>query len=137
MEPLDSADSEIKDKPVPESDVAMTVAGIAVPAKPVPPGEEGKLRSELFRMRHADHVDCCMSGCVHCVYTIYADELEEYTEALKEARAALETQKTPIDEWPTAVAALLHKAGGADAVKKEGKDQATRGVDPSLAAFLA
>ena len=78
-----------------------------------------------------------MSGCVHCVYTIYADETEEYTAALDEARKALERLRTPVDEWPKVVAGLHGVSGGAPGVKEKEKEAATKGMDPSLAAFLA
>lgn len=82
-----------------------------------------------------------MSGCVHCVYTIYADEMEEYTSALEQAKSALEKDGVPLLEWPEQVATLARKeeagAGGAETMKKEAKVAATKGLDPSLAAFLA
>ncbi|KAH9822455.1 oxidoreductase-like protein [Melampsora americana] len=39
-----------------------------LPLKPNPPGPE----------------DCCMSGCTHCVYEIYLDELQSYQSKIKE-----------------------------------------------------
>jgi hypothetical protein len=78
-----------------------------------------------------------MSGCVHCVYTIYADEMEEYTEALKEAKTALEARHTPISEWPIAVANIATGKDGAGEELRRQKEDTMKGVDPSLAAFLA
>jgi hypothetical protein len=44
-----------------------------------------------------------MSGCVHCVYTIYAEELTAYTTSLSLARDALLSDGIPQTEWPEGV----------------------------------
>ncbi|WVQ79879.1 hypothetical protein IAT38_001979 [Cryptococcus sp. DSM 104549] len=95
----------------------MYVGNIAVPPKPVPPGEE----------------ECCMSGCVNCVYTIYTQELEEYVEAIDAARAELEATGVPRSEWPEEIA----RDGRGDAIENEEKDSAKAGMDPAMSAFLA
>ncbi|WVQ75872.1 hypothetical protein IAR50_005506 [Cryptococcus sp. DSM 104548] len=95
----------------------MIVQGVAVPPKPIPPGEE----------------ECCMSGCVNCVYTIYSEELEEYITALDAARTALEKSHVPRIDWP----AELATAGSGDDVKGAEKEKAVDGVDPTMSAFLA
>lgn len=82
-------------------------------------------------------IDCCMSGCVHCVYTIYADDLEEYTAALQEAKGALERAGTPVDQWPSPVARLVREGKSAGDLREEKKAEVRQGMDPSLAAFLA
>lgn len=51
------------------------VAGILVPPKPTEPD------------------NCCMSGCVNCVWDMYRDEMEEWAEKSAEARAALQAQR--------------------------------------------
>ncbi|WVR04797.1 hypothetical protein IAU60_001809 [Kwoniella sp. DSM 27419] len=94
----------------------MTVQGVVVPPKPVPPGEE----------------ECCMSGCVHCVYTIYADNLEVYVEALRDAREALIRSDTPKAEWPEEV-----REEDKGDVKQAEEKKVEREVDPAMAAFLA
>ncbi|KAK1921734.1 oxidoreductase-like protein [Papiliotrema laurentii] len=96
----------------------MVVQGVRIPPKPRPPGEE----------------ECCMSGCVHCVYTIYADELEEYNEALGAAKDALVKAGIPTSQWPDEVRA---KDGStSDQVEKQ-VEKVMESVDPSMAAFLA
>jgi hypothetical protein len=74
-----------------------------------------------------------MSGCVHCVYTIYADDLEIYTESLSSARQALLSAKVPSSEWPEEVRTSEDGAG----VKREEVKKVESSVDPAMAAFLA
>ena len=76
-----------------------------------------------------------MSGCVHCVYTVYADELEAYSAALTSARAALVSDGIAEAEWPEEVRALDIK-GGPGLVESE-KRKMVDAMDPSMAAFLA
>lgn len=78
-----------------------------------------------------------MSGCVHCVYTIYADDVEEYTSALQEAKTALEAKGTPVAQWPDVVRALSEDGTTGQEAGEMEKKQVERAVDPSLAAFLA
>lgn len=54
---------------------STTVAGILVPPKPDEPD------------------NCCMSGCVNCVWDVYRDELEEWAAASAEARQKLIRQR--------------------------------------------
>lgn len=54
----------------------MLVAGIWVPPKPEEPD------------------NCCMSGCVNCVWDRYGDELEEWAVARKVADQALKKEET-------------------------------------------
>lgn len=75
-----------------------------------------------------------MSGCVHCVYTIYADDLEIYTDSLKSARKALSTASIPPSDWPEEV---REHAGEEDGIKVDAKKEVMSNVDPSMAAFLA
>ncbi|KAF2745084.1 hypothetical protein M011DRAFT_469796 [Sporormia fimetaria CBS 119925] len=51
------------------------VAGVLVPPRPTEPD------------------NCCMSGCVNCVWDMYRDEMEEWVAKSAEARAALQAQK--------------------------------------------
>ncbi|KAH7323614.1 putative UPF0651 protein, mitochondrial [Rhexocercosporidium sp. MPI-PUGE-AT-0058] len=61
--------SEIKKK-------SVLIAGVWVPPKPDEPD------------------NCCMSGCVNCVWDRYGDELEEWAAARKEADVALRKEKS-------------------------------------------
>lgn len=54
---------------------STNVAGILVPPRPEEPD------------------NCCMSGCVNCVWDLYRDELEEWAERSKEARAKMEAKR--------------------------------------------
>lgn len=49
----------------------MSVKPVGEDPKPVPPDMPGDS-------------ECCQSGCVPCVYDLYADEMEEYRKALRE-----------------------------------------------------
>jgi hypothetical protein len=75
-----------------------------------------------------------MSGCIHCVYTFYAEELEAYTSALDQAMDALMQAGVEKGDWPEEVRA--HDGGeGAGEVKE--KEKVGMSLDPSMAAFLA
>lgn len=114
----------------------MIVQGIVVPPKPTPPGEEGwrKLteRSSLALLTDA-LTECCMSGCVNCVYTVYSEELEGYVEALDAARGALEAAHIPKAEWPDEVA----KQGRGEDVMGEEVQKTEDAMDPAMSAFFA
>ncbi|WWC68132.1 uncharacterized protein I206_102054 [Kwoniella pini CBS 10737] len=91
----------------------IIMKGIIIPPKPIPPGEE----------------ECCMSGCVNCVYTIYADDLEIYNLALESAKQALKNDNIPQNEWPIEI---RDKTNSEDV-----KGQIEHDVDPVMNAFLA
>lgn len=81
-----------------------------------------------------------MSGCVHCVYTIYADDLELYTDSLSSARDALRQAQVKLSDWPEEVRDLESKDGkgmGGQVVQDKEQAKAQQGMDPSMAAFLA
>jgi hypothetical protein len=54
---------------------SQNVAGILVPPRPEEPD------------------NCCMSGCVNCVWDMYRDEMEDWAEKSAQARAAMHTQR--------------------------------------------
>lgn len=78
-----------------------------------------------------------MSGCVHCVYTIYADDLELYTSALDEARQALLKAGKPKSTWPEGLRKMEEDGKSAGQVGREAKAEVVSGLDPGMAAFLA
>ncbi len=83
-----------------------------------------------------------MSGCVHCVYTIYAEELETYSAALANAQTALEKDKTPKSDWPSEVLDLTRGVefggeGGAEGLVHREERKVESGLDSSMSAFLA
>jgi len=54
---------------------SQNIAGVLVPPRPEEPD------------------NCCMSGCVNCVWDMYRDEMEEWAEKSAQARAALQAQR--------------------------------------------
>jgi hypothetical protein len=54
---------------------SKVVAGVTVPPKPEEPD------------------NCCMSGCVNCVWEMYRDDMEEWAEKSAQARAAMQAQR--------------------------------------------
>ncbi|KAF2111639.1 oxidoreductase-like protein [Lophiotrema nucula] len=82
---------------------SRTIAGITVPPRPTEPD------------------NCCMSGCVNCVWDLYRDEMEEWAAKSAEARAAMQAQRqdgqgsgTMVAEQgaPTHVAVSMDDDGG-------------------------
>lgn len=78
-----------------------------------------------------------MSGCVHCVYTVYADDLETYTSALSSALEALKSGNVSKDRWPAEVRAMDQKGQSGEKLKRAEEEKVTDGLDPGMAAFLA
>lgn len=78
-----------------------------------------------------------MSGCVHCVYTIYADDLEIYTDALSEARQALVQAGRALSGWPEVVRTMEKQGKSGADVEKDATKKVVEGLDPTMAAFLA
>lgn len=60
----------------------ITVAGIKVPSRPEEP------------------TNCCMSGCVNCVWELYKDEIEEWKDTRNKARRVLMEPKYLHVKWP-------------------------------------
>jgi len=67
-----------------------------------------------------------MSGCVHCVLTLYAEDLEEYNKAVEAAKEELKRRGVPREKWP-------------EAVTEDDEDAHEDAVpaDPTMAAFFA
>jgi hypothetical protein len=80
-----------------ELDEASTmVAGIMVPPKPTEPD------------------NCCMSGCVNCVWDLYRDEMEEWAEKSAQARAAMRAQRLQHEAKASSNAAGSREAASMD-----------------------
>ncbi|KAF2761096.1 hypothetical protein EJ05DRAFT_535939 [Pseudovirgaria hyperparasitica] len=77
---------------------STTIAGVIVPPRPSEPD------------------NCCMSGCVNCVWDRYRDELEDWAAASAEARVKLQSQsgEQVTEEIGTAPATPLHAAVNKD-----------------------
>ncbi|KAF2712190.1 hypothetical protein K504DRAFT_479923 [Pleomassaria siparia CBS 279.74] len=70
------------------------IAGIMVPPRPTEPD------------------NCCMSGCVNCVWDIYRDDMEEWAAKSAEARVALQAKRVGAKATPSNVAMSMDDDGG-------------------------
>ncbi|KAM0669321.1 hypothetical protein ACQRIT_004291 [Beauveria bassiana] len=73
---------------------STTIAGVRVPPRPEEPD------------------NCCMSGCVNCVWDLYREDMEEWTLASSEARKRL-AESAAATAAATAAAAAAANASGA------------------------
>ncbi|KAF1932859.1 uncharacterized protein M421DRAFT_416459 [Didymella exigua CBS 183.55] len=98
-----------------EIDAASTdIAGIKVPPKPSEPD------------------NCCMSGCVNCVWDMYRDEMEEWVEQSAKARAAIQGKREGAQGSGSMVAEQeppSHVAGSMDVDGGGSKSNWTVGAD--------
>lgn len=60
-----------------------TIAGVKVPARPTEPGPR----------------DCCMSGCINCVWELFNADLEDWKSKRAQAVVALKGQEG--ERWPS------------------------------------
>jgi len=100
----------------------VRVRDMQVPVRPRAPGPE----------------ECCMSGCVNCVHTIYLDELEEYKSKMKGIRERLVHYEPPIrpDEWDTQQLGPMPRADASDTEADASEGAETPKLDASMSAFL-
>lgn len=75
---------------------SQNVAGVMVPPRPQEPD------------------NCCMSGCVNCVWDVYREDFEEWAAKSAEAREKLQAQRAGGTEadMPTHVASSMDDDGG-------------------------
>ncbi|KAM3561234.1 hypothetical protein ARSEF4850_003299 [Beauveria asiatica] len=76
---------------------ATTIAGVRVPPRPEEPD------------------NCCMSGCVNCVWDLYREDMEEWTLASSEARKRRAESAAATATAAAAAAAASAGAGGGGA----------------------
>ncbi|KAG9522653.1 hypothetical protein KCV07_g2944, partial [Aureobasidium melanogenum] len=110
-----SGPSERKDEIEAQS---KNIAGVVVPPKPKEP----------------DGDDCCMSGCVNCVWDIYREEFEEWSAKTKEAKAKIEAQRAQQPQRADIPASLASSmdddGGGSEALWTEGSELNEQEMDP-------
>nr|CDI56499.1 related to ABC1-ubiquinol--cytochrome-c reductase complex assembly protein [Melanopsichium pennsylvanicum 4] len=107
------------------------IRGITIPLKPPPPGPE----------------ECCMSGCAHCAYDIYAEDLEDFHARLSSVRSQLsqleprvtnhEWRSDLLGEYPGETE-IKGKEAGEDLKQKAQAevDKVIGDLDPTMRAFL-
>ncbi|QSZ35501.1 hypothetical protein DSL72_008371 [Monilinia vaccinii-corymbosi] len=103
---------------------SQRIAGILVPPRPEEPD------------------NCCMSGCVNCVWDRYREEIEEWAAAKKEADRALkmERREESAGVWTHADTSMDDDGGGSEGNWElgEGKaDDLFEGVPVGIRAFMA
>ncbi|USP73921.1 hypothetical protein yc1106_01195 [Curvularia clavata] len=90
---------------------SQNIAGVLVPPRPEEPD------------------NCCMSGCVNCVWDMYRDEMEEWAEKQAQARAAMQAQRqagkgtgsmVTGDTTPSHVATSMDDDGGGSETNWDG-----------------
>ncbi|KAL1919441.1 uncharacterized protein VTP21DRAFT_2134 [Calcarisporiella thermophila] len=91
----------------------IVVDGIRLPPKPSPPD------------------NCCFSGCAHCVFDIYIDELDHYFSVKRDLRSRLLAKSLPIP--PELAEDEEEKAND---VNGDGGVVGGKEMDPGMKAFL-
>ena len=100
---------------------AMRIAGLVLPARPDEPN------------------NCCMSGCIDCVWELYKEDLADWKQKRKEIRHKLLVERTDLD-WPESVLGpepVDRKKGTSIAMAdKFVEDNGDDDLDPNIKAFL-
>lgn len=89
---------------------SKVIAGVLVPPKPTEPD------------------NCCMSGCMNCVWDLYRDEMEEWAQKTAQARAALQAQREPGKATGTMVASQRTPSHVATSMDDDGGGSQTNWV---------
>ncbi|GAA5840113.1 hypothetical protein JCM5353_008514 [Sporobolomyces roseus] len=115
----------------------IVIAGIELPLKPNPP-EEGVNK------------ECCMSGCAHCVYDLYLEDIEHYHGQIASFKSLIlnetlpslsqEEQEMVRRDWPVEIFGEFgerEREGEGAKEKAERELRETRkALDPATRAFL-
>ncbi|GAA5969625.1 hypothetical protein JCM21900_005868 [Sporobolomyces salmonicolor] len=115
--------------------------GLELPVKPSPPAEG----------------ECCMSGCAHCVYDLYLDDMEHFHSLVSSARSVVLARLRALnpaeharerERWPVDHLGKLEEAEGEEGKGKGEKediakakaekelDRTRKELDPGMRAFL-
>ncbi|KAL5458236.1 hypothetical protein PMIN06_003436 [Paraphaeosphaeria minitans] len=89
------------------------VAGVIVPPKPEEPD------------------NCCMSGCVNCVWDMYRDEMEEWAAKSTEARARMQAQRESAQGTGSIIAGKDTPTRVATSMDDDGRGSETNWVAPA------
>ena len=89
-----------------------TFHGFVVPQEPKLPTDDGTfLLDKPHRDVFINHIiECCMSGCVVCVYDLYEECLASYEDSIVTLRRSLGALGIPQDTWPLNVRPDVEKS---------------------------
>lgn len=85
--------------------------------------------------------DCCQSGCAHCTWDIYMDDLSHWHEQIADVKAQLKDihvrEPIPASEWPTELLGPMEEQAviSKDEAKAKAEQELEREraqLDPSL-----
>ena len=78
-----------------------------------------------------------MSGCAHCVYDIYLEDLELYHDQLAAARAKLAPLAVADNEWPPELGSRdVQKGGDPKEMAERALQESYRLMEPSMRSVL-